>query len=469
MIEMRYSNKCRLIVVFGLLVFLVFSLSASGVITDTKAENANGSLRISTFDVDATPPVGNYLAYDLMVNSWYLGLRAMGIVLMGAGQPIVICSVDWIGISNDSQDAFKQVLADAAGTVPERVAVHTVHQHDAPICDFGAENFLREAGLDPKSYDGTFAREVINRLGITVRNSLGKSQPVTHIGMGEAQVYNVASNRRIPGPEGKIKATRYSATSDPEIRAEPEGLIDPMVSLVSFWNGDQPIAVLSYYANHPQSYYRTGVANPDYPGLARFMRQLSVPEALHIHFNGAGGNLTAGKYNDGSKENRLILAERLADGMKRAWENTVRDTVTASDVAWDFVPVSLPPASFIDSLLSEITTRDMVYLTNNLFKLIWLKRLETGKKININCLSIGRVRILHMPGELFVEFQLAAKKMRPDLFVAMAAYGDYATGYICTAKAYQEGGYEAGIASAVTPEAEGILTDAMKKLLNSQR
>jgi hypothetical protein len=30
-----------------------------------------------------------------------------------------------------------------------------------------------------------------------------------------------------------------------------------------------------------------------------------------------------------------------------------------------------------------------------------------------------------MPGELFVEYQLAAKAMRPDLFVTMAAYGDY--------------------------------------------
>jgi len=54
---------------------------------------------------------------------------------------------------------------------------------------------------------------------------------------------------------------------DAALRAEPEGLIDPMVSLVSFWNGDQPVAVLSYYANHPQSYYRLGIANPDYRAL----------------------------------------------------------------------------------------------------------------------------------------------------------------------------------------------------------
>jgi hypothetical protein len=464
---MLYSKfKQIFIISFLAIVFPVTFIFAGN--PDQSGVPAQSGLTISTFDVDATPPVGSWLAYDLMVNKWDLGLRARGIVLSGAGKPVVLCAVDWIGISNDSQDAFKAALAAAAGTLPERVAVHTIHQHDAPISDFGAERLMKEAGLDPRSYEGTFQREVIRRLETAVKNSLTAAQPVTHIGVGQAVVSEVASNRRIVGDNGKVKATRSSATRDPAVRAEPEGLIDPVVSLISFWNADQPVAVLSFYANHPQSYYRLGVANPDYPGVARFMRQLVVPQALHVHFNGAGGNLTAGKYNDGSKENRKILAERLADGMRRAWETTTRKPVTANDVAWNFVPVSLPPASFIPNLKTEMMTRDMVYLTNNLFKLVWLNRLQAGQKININCLSLGNARVVFMPGELFVEYQLAAKKMRPDLFVAMAAYGDYATGYICTAKAYTEGGYEAGIASAVTPEAEEILMDAMRKLLQTK-
>jgi hypothetical protein len=426
---------------------------------------ATHPFRLSTFDIDATPPVGSYLAYDRMVNRWDLGLRARGIVLAGAGKPIVLCSVDWIGISNDSQDAFKTALAEAAGTVPERVAVHTVHQHDAPISDFGAEQLLKEAGLEPRSYEGTFQKEVIRQLGVAARNSMENAQPVTHVGTGQAQVFEVAAIRRLIGEDGKVRAARYSATRDPALRAEPEGVIDPFVSLVSFWNADQPLAVLSYYANHPQSYYRLGVANPDYPGVARFMRQLAVPQALHVHFNGAGGNLTAGKYNDGSRENRGKLAERLADGMKRAWEATVKDPLTADDIAWRFMPVDLPLAKSVETIPAEMKTAEMGFLTNNLFKWVWLRRVQGGRRIELSCLSVGRARILHMPGELFVEYQLAAKKMRPDLFVAMAAYGDYAPGYICTDKAYQEGGYEAGMASAVTPGSEAILMEAMRKLL----
>lgn len=144
---------------------------------------------------------------------------------------------------------------------------------------------------------------------------------------GAAHVREVASQRRIPGPDGRIRATRTSSTRDPAIRAEPEGGIDPVVSLRSFWNGEHPLAMLSYYA----------------------------------------------------------------------------------------------------------------------------------------C----QARVLHLPGELFVECQLAAKEMRPDRHVMMTAYGDYGPGYIGTVRADEEGGFETQPTSSnVAPDVEAVLQAAMKKHLN---
>jgi len=430
--------------------------------------DAQTGLRLATFDVDATPPVGSLLTYDPEINKWDLGLRARGVVILGAGQPIVLCAVDWIGIANEGQDAFRQALAEAAGTIPERVAIHTVHQHDAPTCDFSAEKILKDAGISPLCFEGTFARELMARLGTAVKQSLGHTQTLTHIGVGEAKVYKVASNRRLLNANGLFRDCRYSTCKDSAMRAEPEGLIDPMVSLISFWNAKQPIAVLSYYATHPQSYYRTGVANPDFPGVARFMRQLAVPQALHIHFNGAGGNITAGKYNDGSLENRGILAERLADGMKRAWEATQREPITAEAIGWAVEPLTLPLSKNLEDMQTVMKTTDMVSLANKMSKLVWLQRCKAGKRLDVRCLTLGKARIVFLPGEPFVEYQLAAKAMRTDLFVAVAGYGDYAPGYICTAIAYKQGGYEAGPASGVTAEVEGVLMSAIRKLLQGK-
>ncbi len=452
---------------------LLLALFACACLVSTNSRGAdagstNSGLRLARFDVDATPPVGSHLAYDPVTNTWDMTLRARGVVLLGAGQPIVLCAIDWIGVANEGYDAFRETLAAAAGTSPSRVTLHALHQHDAPDCDFGAEKVLKDAGLDALNYDGTFAREVLRRLDRSVRESLGLAQPVSHLGLGQAAVREVASNRRIIGPDGKV-STRYTATKDPVLRAAPEGVIDPIVSLVSFWNGDAPLAVLSYYATHPQSYYRTGVPNPDFPGMARFFRQLEVPEALHVHFNGAGGNIGAGKYNDGAMSNRVVLARRVADGMKRAWDATRREPISAGAIKWAVEPVKLPPAKHLklDELQAQMNGRQAAFfLQGGSSKIAWLKLCAAGRQLDVSCLTLGSARILHMPGELFVEYQLAAKAMQPERFVAMAAYGDYGPGYIGTAIAYEQGGYETSPgASNVAPEVEEVLMKAMRKVL----
>ncbi len=432
---------------------------------------APSALKVATFDVDATPPLGSAMAYDPVKRLDELTLRCRGIVISGAGQPIVLCAVDWIGIANEGHDQFRERLAAAAGTTPERVAVHTLHQHDAPGCDFTAERLIRELGLkDFGRFEGGFHREVMHRAAQAIKNALASAQPATHYGWGVARVKEVASNRRILGKDGKVRAVRYTATRDPALRAEPEGVIDPEVNLLSFWNGERPIAVLSYYACHPQSYYRTGIPSPDFPGIARFIRGQAVPEALHVHFNGAGGNIGAGKYNDGSKENRMVLAQRLADGMRQALVDTKKVPLTGQDVGWETVPVKLPVAPHLnrEKLIQDLKTEPARGYISKADQLAWVIRCQAGHAIDIACLRVGQARVLHMPGELFVEYQLAAKKLRPDLHVAMAAYGDYGPGYIGTTVAYAEGGYETSPrASNVAPEVEPILMAAIKRLLGA--
>jgi hypothetical protein len=196
-----------------------------------------------------------------------------------------------------------------------------------------------------------------------------------------------------------------------------------------------------------------------------------VPEALHVHFNGAGGNLGAGKYNDGAKENRMALAKRLAEAMKQAFLATEKQPLAAADVGWQTEPVRMPLAPHLDKvkLMEALKTEPARGYIAKLDQLAWLVRHESGHAIDIACLRVGQARVVHMPGELFVEYQLAAKAMRPDLHVAMAAYGEYAPGYIGTAAAYAEGGYETSSgASNVAPEADQVLTAAVKKLLGDQ-
>jgi hypothetical protein len=445
--------------------FFVFVLLLS--LGTTVARGAE-KLRVGVFAVDASPPVGSPLAYDPTRGVAH-PLSCRGVVLIGEGRPVVLCAVDWIGIANDGQAEFRSAIAAAAGTAPRRVAVHTLHQHDAPGCDFSTDRLLAKHGINREIFDAEFARDVIARAAAAVRAATTTARSVTHLGLGQAEVERVASNRRILGPDGKVKHVRWTATKDPAVRAMLVGTIDPMLKMISFWDGAEPVASLTYYATHPQSYYRTGLANPDFPGIARDLRQQST-KIPHVHFDGAGGNIGAGKWNDGSPQNRQILADRVVAGMAKAQEATVRTPITPADLAWESLPVALPPAPHLDEARLEAllkdTSKPVRERSEAASALIWLRRCHAGDTIDIACLHLGKARVLHLPGELFVEYQLAAQKIRPDLFVAMAAYGDYAPGYIGTEVAYSQGGYETGPqASLVAPNVEHVLMDTIKRLL----
>ncbi len=251
--------------------------------------------------------------------------------------------------------------------------------------------------------------------------------------------------------------------------AEPEGLIDPYVQLVSFWDGETPIVSMTYYATHPQSYYGNGGVSSDFPGMAQRMREMEVPAAMHIHFNGAGGNVTAGKYNDGSPANRALLAQRLAHGMKEAIAGAKKEPINSAGVAWRVVAAALPLSERYNVKDLEVRVADDKLAVTERLKaarhLVWARRCAAGEKTDIACLRLGPAYVLHMPSELFVEYQLAAQKMRPQSPVLMAAYGDYGPGYIGTAMAYSQGGYETGPVSRVAPEVEAVLMGAMKELL----
>jgi hypothetical protein len=448
------------------------ALCVSACLPEPALAREQARLWIATFQVDATPPLGSPLCGGAVKPAGEIvdPLSARGIVLKGEGAPIVLCVVDWVGIGNGGYDAWRESLAAAAGTAIDRVAVQTVHQHDAPACDFEADEILKAHGLGGRMFDVAFALRTIERAAAAIRAALENPRPVTHIGLGRARVEKVASTRRVLGRDGKVKFVRYSATESERIRAEPEGTIDPYLCLVSFWNEEQPIASLTYYATHPQSYYGQGGVSADFPGMARAMREAELPEVAHIHFDGAGGDVTAGKYNDGSPANRRVLADRLAAGMRTAWKTMRKQPITASAVSWRTVAVALPldPSLSNEDALARTIDDKKLPLPRRLgaaSDLAWARRVRAGREISLSALRLGPAVILHMPGELFVEYQLAAQKLRPDDSVCMAAYGDYGPGYIGTAIAYTQGGYEP-TASRVAPSVEAVLLAAIKQLLD---
>lgn len=437
------------------------------------APNAKPMFRLASFRVDVTPPLGHPLLAGWKTKAQKIGdpLFALGAVLLGpeSQKPIVLATVDWCEIRNDAYDLWRDALAEAAGTTRERVLLSSVHQHDAPYTDITAQKLLDEAGLPGAMFDVDFQAKTVRSVADSIRKSLESTQPITQLGIGSAKIDKVASSRRIELAGKPPNFSRYSFTRDPQIRDADDGVIDPLLRTISFWNGDQPIAALSSYAVHPMSYYGQGEVSTDFVGLARSIRQREEPGVFQMYFSGCSGDTTAGKYNDGTPDGRKQLAERLRAGMAEAWKGTRR--VPLTQAAFRIVPLRFQPET--GGKLSEENLKKTVADTKAegrvrseaALGLSWLTRCARGQAIDLPVVDFGPAVFVLAPAEAFVAYQLAASQLRPDSLVMTAGYGECAPGYIPTEKTRQEGFVKEHGYCWVAAESEKVLLDGLKEAL----
>ena len=254
----------------------------------------------------------------------------------------------------------------------------------------------------------------------------------------------------------------------PAVRALPEGRIDPWLKTITLARGGKPLVRLHYYATHPQTFYGDGRASSDMAGDAREALQRKegrLPDLLRR---------LRRRHHRGQVQRRL---EGMPRGVGRAAPgghggfDRRHPLAPAGEVRWRTCPLRLPPRTDPGFSLADSLARMKDP------KAARLSRLYAGgvraavpaagrRPIEVSCLQIGKVYIVHLPGEPMIDFQLFAQRLKPDAFVAVAGYGDCGPGYICPERAFAEGGYEP-TASNVKPESEALLKKALATVLGA--
>lgn len=427
---------------------------------------------LARFSADVTIPLGHRCMGILPTKAKEIvdPLEAHGFVLLGAGKPLVFVAVDWCEIRNLAYERWREVLAEAAGTTPQRVLVTSLHQHDAPVTDLGAENWLARVGMSGELNDYAFHEATVQRVAAALKDSLQDRAAVTHIGVGKAKVEKVASNRRVVTEDGRVNFSRGSRSGgSPFHRDADVGEIDPWLRTLSFWNGDQAVLALHTYATHPMSYYGRGGVSADFVGAARRLRFRDDQRVAQIYASGCSGDVTAGKFNDGSPANRQLLAHRLHAAMQAAWEATQRHPLEKADFRCSQVDFEFRegPAFEIPALVAKLEDEklDERYRILAAMALASRQRVQAGHAIDVPCIDFGPAQVVIQPGEAFVSFQLQAQAMRPDSEVLSVGYGECWPGYIPTEAAFADGFTDTWL--WVPPGSEPRLIAALKKSLNA--
>jgi hypothetical protein len=433
-------------------------------------------LEMTSFQCDVTPPIGFPLCAGWYPEAHTIGdrLEANGIVITAADQPaIVLCALDWAELSNYEHLRWREALAAAADTDADHVAVHCTHCHDSPWPDSEAQDLLNRHGNPDIIQKDTWANDIRLAVAESAKAAMQHLQKCSHVSTGQERVIDIASNRRVMEND-KVKGVRWTHCSDPEIKNAPEGLIDPYLKTISFWNEDKKLAALHYYTTHPTSIDGTGIVTSEFVGLAR--KKISVEENIpHLYFTSCAGNITAGKYNNCDTESRERFTNEIYRAMKTSEAGAQRQPLKS--IAWHLENIHLPArpdvketdasdAMDYDALL-EAMSKDRKARRSRA-ALIFTYRDRVGKlPIPVTALHINEdIRILHLPGEAFIEYQHFACEQKAGAFTCVASYGDLGPGYICMQKSFDEGGYEPRDAFCAAAS-ESIMKNAIEKVIKA--
>lgn len=443
-----------------LLIALLLAGSASA--------ESGSPVRASVFRVDATPPLGAPLIWVTPAERVADPLWAKGVVIEIGGARHVIAVLDWCGLGGSSHRLLREALARGVGAKPANVTVHVVHQHTAPYVVGDAHDLMKGFANPPLPYPRKALEDLARRLGLAARASLRKMKTVDSIGLGEAAVDRVASARRL-FLNGR-HVTRFSSSAKtPELMEAPEGDIDRNVKTITLSSAGKPVVRMHYYASHPQTFCCEGTVSADFAGTAReaVEKEDGVPQ---LYFTGCGGDVTVGKYNDGTAEKRRALAERLRAGLLASIRSTRFEPLR--DAQWRTELVRLPARAEQDPVMAahraKFAAPDKTAPADLYRSAIAVAAAARKTPIEIAALTLGRAVIVHLPGEPLLEFQRFAQQVLEHRFVAVAGYGDIMPGYICPDRAYDEGGYEPG-ASNVAPGSEAVLKAAIRAVMMEKR
>lgn len=463
----------------------LFIALVAGWVTAISASAAG--FELATFVVDVTPPVGHPCMGGGIspVKTVKEPLQARGFVLFGGEKPVVVLCFDWCEIRGTAFDDWRMALAEATGSEPGHVMITSTHAHDAPVMDPEAEYLLRETERSgawkhlaaPEAKDPIqmasvcwpdFNRVCIQRAKGALAEAMKHRVPVTHYGTGKARVEGIASNRRYLTPDGKVLYNRMSRCTDPVAKAADDGDIDPWLKTLSFWNGEQAVAALHSYATHPMSSYGRGEVSVDFVGLARERFQKEQPGVFQMYASGCAGNVTAGKYNDGSEAAREALTTKLHNAMKESFAATGKHPLTAAGLRLAKIPlgarntIGFTEAALRHRLKSEVRAYGRA---EPAMGLSWYERVKGGHQVDLPLLDLGGAQLMLLPAESYVEFQLYAQMQRPDGFVLVMGYGECGPGYIPVERAWKEADTNLRDWTWVGPGSQAIMEKAIREVL----
>jgi neutral ceramidase len=387
------------------------------------------NLKVETAKLDITPPAGTKVVGHVReVDGVRDRLHAVALLLDDGKTRAAILTLDLLNVPPEMASQLREAVADATGTPATNIMVAVSHNHSGAGWKENPE----------------WARKVVKDLGDATGKAAKAMRPVS-VGYGEGRIdFNVQRRKVIDG-----RAV---------VRLNPDGPCDHRVKVLRFDDGKSPdpLAVMMHAVCHPCVFtwgdkwtqpHATGYPkmSADFPGEAKsFVEKTYGANTTALFLQGCAGDI---------RPNLPGEPYRCGDEADIRWAG--RDLGCAVVKAAD------------RSLVREaFAHRPKVYPIRCATKVVDVPSIKKGETVRceLQAMKVGPYLFLTLPGEPFVEYGFRLEKAIADRAVPIVVgYANGNIGYICTAKAHKEGGYEPNN-SRSGPEAEEVLIAESLKL-----
>jgi hypothetical protein len=394
-----------------------------------KAIKVQSNLKAAVAKVDITPPAGTKVVGHVReVDGVRDRLHAVALLLDDGKMKAAIVTLDLLNVPPEMTHQLREAVVDATGTQASNIMIAVSHNHSGPGWTQNPE----------------WSRTVVKNLGAETAKA-SKTMRSVSIGYGLGRIdFNIQRRKVIDG-----RAV---------VRLNPDGPCDHRVKVLRFDDGTapDPLAVLMHAVCHPCVFTwgdkwtqpHTGGfprMSADFPGEAKsFVEKVYGVNTKALFLQGCAGDI---------RPNLPGHPYRCGDEADIRWCG--RDLGCAAIKAADRALVR-----------EEFARRPVVYPIRCASKIVSVPSIKNGETVQceLQAMKVGPYLFLTLPGEPFVEYGFRLEKSIADRAVPfVVGYANGNIGYICTAKAHKEGGYEPNN-SRSGPEAEEILIGESLKL-----
>lgn len=409
------------------------------------------------YEIDITPPLGIDLAgyFNIRKADNILdNLYAKTVVLRTETNEVAITSCDLCVIPRELILKIRELASIWSNIPKDNIMISATHTHTGPV----TTGLL--AGEIDQAYIEVMTRKVATSIFMAKRNL---QEAIVKVGRGKEE--SIIFNRRYVMKDGSIVTN--PGKLNPNI-VKPAGPIDPemLVILIESKIGE-PIALIINYSNHVDTIGGTGVS-ADYPGIMDKILKKFFGNVPILFLNGAEGDVNHIDVNDPTPQGGYKEAERIGKILAGKIIKTL-SRVKILDIDLKIknslleIPIRKPSQGEIErakKLLSETIENESKELTAfDLAKgsveiervyaqeILLISQLDRDfEELEIQCISLGDLCLLGIPGEPFVEIGLEIKQRSPFNYTGIVSLSNGYSGYIPTEKAFDEGGYETRLA-----------------------